>query len=102
MFFPMLQSPTSTTSLVVRSSSDPQQVATAMRSTLHGLDSGLPCQIITWNEGLDLALFPSRVATISLGVLGAMGAMLSLTGIFGMAAYSVSKRLRELGIRLAL
>jgi ABC-type antimicrobial peptide transport system permease subunit len=31
-----------------------------------------------------------------------MGAMLSITGIFGMAAYSVSKRLRELGIRIAL
>src|SRR5439155_20768460 len=39
---------------------------------------------------------------LSLGVLGAMGAMLALTGIFGMAAYSVSKRLRELGIRVAL
>jgi len=38
---------------------------------------------------------------MSLGVLGVMGAMLSITGIFGMAAYSVSKRLRELGIRLA-
>jgi len=37
-----------------------------------------------------------------LGVLGMMGAMLSITGIFGMAAYSVSKRRRELGIRLAL
>jgi ABC-type antimicrobial peptide transport system permease subunit len=51
---------------------------------------------------LDLALFPSRVATVSLGVLGMMGAMLSITGIFGLAAYSVSKRMRELGIRLAL
>jgi ABC-type antimicrobial peptide transport system permease subunit len=39
---------------------------------------------------------------VSLGVLGLMGAMLSITGIFGMAAYSVSKRLRELGIRIAL
>jgi ABC-type antimicrobial peptide transport system permease subunit len=39
---------------------------------------------------------------LSLGVLGAMGAMLSITGIFGMAAYSVSRRLRELGIRMAL
>jgi len=47
-------------------------------------------------------LFPSRMATVSLGVLGMMGAMLSITGIFGMAAYSVSKRLRELGIRIAL
>ena len=42
------------------------------------------------------------MATISLGILGALGAMLAVTGIFGMAAYSVSKRLRELGIRIAL
>ena len=39
---------------------------------------------------------------MSLGVMGIMGAMLSITGIFGMAAYSVSKRLKELGIRMAL
>ena len=42
------------------------------------------------------------MATISLGVMGLMGAVLAITGIFGMAAYSVSKRLRELGIRIAL
>ncbi len=39
---------------------------------------------------------------MTLGVMGVMGAMLSVTGIFGMAAYSVSKRLKELGIRMAL
>ena len=39
---------------------------------------------------------------MSLGVLGGLGAMLAITGIFGMAAYSVSKRLREFGIRVAL
>jgi predicted lysophospholipase L1 biosynthesis ABC-type transport system permease subunit len=47
-------------------------------------------------------LFGARMATLALGVLGAIGAMLSVTGIFGMAAYSVSKRLKELGIRIAL
>jgi ABC-type antimicrobial peptide transport system permease subunit len=42
------------------------------------------------------------MATRSLGVLGAMGGILSVTGIFGLAAYSLSKRTRELGIRMAL
>jgi ABC-type antimicrobial peptide transport system permease subunit len=42
------------------------------------------------------------MAALSLGVLGIMGGLLSVTGVFGMAAYSVSKRLKELGIRIAL
>jgi predicted permease len=102
MFLPFLQSPTGMTTLVVRSERDPQQLATAIRNKIRGMDDSLPAFIQTWTQGLDIALFPSRVATVALGVLGLMGAMLSLTGIFGMAAYSVSKRLRELGIRMAL
>ena len=42
------------------------------------------------------------MATVALGVLGMLGAMLAITGIFGMSSYMVSKRLRELGIRVAL
>ena len=87
---------------MVRSNRDPQQLAAAIRSKLRELDAGLPAEVKTWNQELEGALFASRMATISLGVLGLMGAMLSITGIFGMAAYSVSKRLRELGIRIAL
>ena len=102
MFFPLLQSPASWTWLVVRSNRDPQQLATAMRSVLRDIDPGMVLAIRPWSTELGGALFPSRMATISLGVLGMMGAMLSITGIFGMAAYSVSKRLRELGLRMAL
>jgi ABC-type antimicrobial peptide transport system permease subunit len=102
MFLPNLQSPASASYLVVRSHRDPQEVAAAMRARLRALDSGLPVDTKTWNELLAVVLFPSRVATVSLGVMGMMGAMLSITGIFGMAAYSVSKRFRELGIRVAL
>jgi ABC-type antimicrobial peptide transport system permease subunit len=86
----------------VHSSADALQLAPAIRNTLRGLDSGLPVYIQTWTKEMDHPLFASRMATLSLGVLGLMGAMLSVTGIFGMAAYSVSKRLRELGIRMAL
>jgi predicted permease len=102
IFLPFVRSPSSQSYLVLRSSRDPQQLAAAMRSKLRELDEGLPVDIATWNTLLDVVLFPSRVATMALGVLGMMGAILSITGTFGMAAYSVSKRLRELGIRVAL
>jgi predicted permease len=102
MFLPFLQSPSSWTTLVLRSGRDPQELAAAIRSALRDLDAGLPFDIQTWTKEMDTALFASHVATVSLGVLGGMGAMLAITGIFGMAAYSVSRRLRELGIRIAL
>jgi len=102
MFLPILQSPSTETYVIVRSSGNPQQLAAAIRTKLRDLDRGLSSFIQTWNQAMDGALFASRMAALSLGVLGVMGAMLSVTGIFGMAAYSVSKRLRELGIRMAL
>jgi predicted permease len=102
MFLPILQSPSGSTWLVVRSNRDPQQLGPAIRSTLQKLDAGLPFYIQTRYKELDITLFGPRMATLSLGVMGVLGAMLAVTGIFGMAAYSVSKRLRELGIRVAL
>ncbi|HKW02327.1 MAG TPA: ABC transporter permease [Vicinamibacterales bacterium] len=102
MFFPAPQWTTPETWLVLRSTGDPLLIADAARSTLRDLDAGLPVYMQSWEKSLDGVLFPARMATVSLGVLGVMGAMLSVTGIFGMAAYSVSKRLRELGIRIAL
>ncbi|MFZ0886199.1 MAG: ADOP family duplicated permease, partial [Candidatus Acidiferrales bacterium] len=102
LFFPLLQVPANETCMVVRSSRDPQQLTTAITSTIRGLDAGLPADVQSWTEALQSALFASRVATVSLGVLGVMGAMLAVTGIFGLATYSVSKRKRELGIRIAL
>ena len=101
-FLPLLQSPSTAAWLVVRSSGDPQSLASSVHDTLRGLDAGLPLTMMTWQKELDSALFAARTATVSLGVLGALGAMLAVTGIFGMASYSVSKRLRELGIRVAL
>jgi len=102
MFLPILQAPSSETTLVVRSNRDPRELTPRLKSTLRALDRGVPVDISTWSKELEFALFPARAATFSLGVLGVIGAMLSVTGIFGMAAYSVSKRKKELGIRLAL
>jgi predicted permease len=102
MFLPIAQSPSTQTWLVVRSSRDPQQLGPAIRTALRGLDKGLPFYIEPWFKELDWAVFGARMAAISLGVMGAIGGMLVVSGIFGIAAYSVSKRIRELGIRVAL
>jgi predicted permease len=102
MFLPYLQSPQNAADLVVRSNRDPRQVIRAICSKLRQIDPGLPISVDSYSNFLGVALFPGRVATVALGILGLMGAVLSITGIFGMAAYSVSRRLRELGIRIAL
>jgi predicted permease len=102
MFFPLLQVPSSETWMVIRSSRDSQQLAPAIRSAIRDLDSGLPVYIQTWTKELAHPLFGARMATYTLGVLGLIAAMLCITGIFGTAAYSVSKQMRPLGIRMAL
>jgi predicted permease len=102
MFYSFLQEPSNSVRLVVRSERSPQEIAAALQRTLHSIDPALPLQIKTWNSELSSALFPARVASVALGVLGLLGAMLAITGIFGMASYVVTKRLRELGIRVAL
>ncbi len=102
MFFSFLQHPGSNTWILVRSERDPQEIGSALQRSMRKLDPALPLEIKTWNSELDSALFAARVATVSLGVLGMLGAMLAVTGVFGMASYTVSKRLREFGIRIAL
>jgi predicted permease len=102
MFFPIQQAPSKGCWVVLRSKRDPEELTLAMTNTLRNLDAGLPFTIMTWRKEIDAVLFPMRMATVSLGILGVMGALLSVTGIFGMAAYSVSKRVREFGIRIAL
>lgn len=102
MFVPLLQWPSSSQWVVARASHDPKEIAPSIRNTLHQLDPGLPINVETRYDEMATSLFPSQIATVALGIMGGIGAMLAITGIFGMAAYSVSKRLHELGIRVAL
>lgn len=102
MFLPILQSPSNDAWMVVRSSQDAPQLAATIRGQLRNLDAALPTFIETWNEEMSGAFFAPRIAALSLGILGLMGAVLSISGIFGMATYSVRQRNRELAIRMAL
>jgi predicted permease len=102
MFFPLAQEPAGDTTLVVRSQLPTAEVAPALNRMLRGIDSNLPFSIQAWPDALAIVLFPARVATAALSVMGLLAALLAVTGVFGMAAYSVSKRMRELGIRVAM
>jgi predicted permease len=102
MFLPLEQSPDSDTSLVIRSQLPPAEIVPQLRETLARIDPDLPFVFQTWPVQLAFVLFPARAATATLGVMGLFAAMLAVTGIFGMAMYSVSKRFKEFGIRVAL
>jgi len=102
MFFPLDQNPDTDTSLVVRSQLPPAEIVPALHRVLAQIDPSLPFVFHSWPDALAFVLFPARVATASLGVMGLLAAMLAVTGVFGMAMYSVSKRIKEFGIRVAL
>lgn len=102
LYWPLAQSIDNSTTLVVRSARPPAEIAAALQTMMGKIDPTLPVTIETWPHALALALFPARVATVALSVLGLLAAMLAVTGIFGMASYTVARRLRELGIRTAL
>jgi predicted permease len=102
VFLPTPQSPMPRTIIVVHSERNALEDQSAVRTKLREIDNELPVFTETWYKELDASLFGPRMATLALCVLGTLGAMLAITGVFGMAAYTVSKRLRELGIRLAL
>lgn len=87
---------------VVRSRLQPGESAAALRRTLSGMEPNVTMTLRSWPDALGHQLVPARVATVALGVMGFMAAMLAVTGIFGMAAYTVSRRMKELGIRTAL
>lgn len=103
IFYSILQDTDSSTTLLVRSKRDPQQMVPDILDAIHRVDRQLPILFLSsWENQLGLVLFPARVATAALGVFGALAILLALTGIFGLASYTVSRRMRELGIRIAL
>ena len=103
IFYSILQNTDSTTTLLVRSQRDPRQMVPEILAAVHRVDRHLPIySLSSWQDQLALPLFPARVATAALGVFGMLAILLALTGIFGLVSYTVSRRMRELGIRVAL
>jgi predicted permease len=104
VFLPLTQREQRGLVFVVRSPRAHNEMSPALERTLSGLEPNALIKVQSWHDVLGgvNALFPARASTATLGVMGLLAAMLALTGIFGMAAYNVSRRMKELGIRIAL
>ena len=90
------------TKVLVRSQLPEDQITAALHRAMTGVEPGVPFAIQPWADRVDLSMIPARTAAVVLGIMGMLAAVLAVTGIFGMASYSVSKRMREQGIRMAL
>ena len=103
-FLPISQEAiTSETSLVIRSRRDKADIAAAVRKVIRDLDPAVPIvESGDWSSQLAIQFLPVQMATVALGMIGAFGLLLSITGTFGLASYTISKRTRELSIRVAL
>jgi predicted permease len=102
VYLPLSQSEQGEAIFVVRSLRTPREMAATLQRTLSSIEPNVPITVQSWSDSLQGELFPARAAAVALGVMGMLAAMLAVTGIFGMAAYNVSRRMKELGIRVAL
>ena len=103
LFQPSLQSYNSTTTLEVNSSLPATQMIGEIRQAIARLDPELPLYGSgSLEQMLGFAFFPMRAAAVALSAFGLLAIMLAATGIHGLVAYAVSRRTREIGIRMAI
>jgi predicted permease len=87
---------------LIRSSGNPRPLIPAINSVLNRLDPTAALETKTMLNGLGLALLPSRAGGVILGSMGLLGLALASIGLYGVLLYSVSRRIREIGLRMAL
>ena len=104
VYMPLAQHPIARMVLMLRSSGDPLQLVQPVKDVVRTLDPNLPMLATRSYEDfyLNRAVEGPRVAIDLVGSMGAVGLLLAIAGLYGLVAYNVSRRTREIAVRIAL
>jgi putative ABC transport system permease protein len=103
IYLPFPQLPWGNMNLIVRTAKDPQDMISAMRAQIAGIDPDQPVTAVqTVDELLDTSRAQPRFTMLLIGMFSAATIVLAMIGIYGVLSYGVAQRQQELGVRLAL